>query len=73
MKDMFDEVISELEEIKKEQDVFFENDLIASTVAKLLDIEKRALYGNLKSKNKNQESIINQGFLKYKESTDVDS
>lgn len=73
MTDAFDEIMSELKSIKQTKDKAFENNLITNTVSKLLDVEKLALYGTMKNKNKTQELIINEGLGRYKDKLDADS
>lgn len=73
MTDAFDEIMNELKSIKQTKDKAFENNLITSTVSKLLDVEKLALYGTMKNKNKTQELIINEGLGRYKDKLDADS
>lgn len=68
-----DEIMSMLQNMKQEQDSEFESNVISGTISKLLEIEKKALYGRASRKTQKQEEIILEGLNKYKESQNADS
>lgn len=67
MSESYNEIMEALQEIKQEEEKEFENNLITRTISSLLEIEKEAMYGNLRAKNRRQEEIINEGLKEYKE------
>jgi hypothetical protein len=60
-------VMKELEEMKAEDSLTWETDIIKRTVIKLLAVEKQAIYGAVTGKKKKIENIINTEFVKYEE------
>lgn len=73
MTDKHKSAMEELAEIAKEMEDSLSKNPISNTALQLLEIEKKALYGNFKNKNKEQEIVINEGLGKYREYKNVNS
>lgn len=73
MTDKHRSAMEELAEIAKEIEDSRSKNPISNTALQLLEIEKKALYGNFKNKSKEQEKVINEGVGKYREYKNVNS
>jgi hypothetical protein len=58
---------AELEEMKADEALTWETDVLKRTVAKLLAVEKQAIYGSVTGKKKKIENIINSEYENYEE------
>jgi hypothetical protein len=56
--DDYNEVLSQLNEIKEEEKKEWNDDVIKRTISSLLSIEKKALYGSLRGKARLMDDII---------------
>ena len=63
-----DDVMEELKKIKAEQEKSAGNSVIARTVAELLSIEKRSLYGTVRGKSKMMDQVILKEISNYRDS-----
>lgn len=68
------DVKAELEMIKAEMEVKRESDVIQRTLAKLIKIEKEAMYGGKGGSKSNRiDKVISSEFVKYKEKVNASS
>ncbi|MGR8998240.1 MAG: hypothetical protein ACU88J_04235 [Gammaproteobacteria bacterium] len=58
MSDDYISIIEGLKKIKNEEELSRSNDVIQRTISSLISVEKQALYGSLRGKQKKIEEII---------------
>jgi len=60
-------VMDELIEIKQAEENSWDDDIVKRTISSLLAVEKKALYGSLRGKQKKMEEIIISELSNYRE------
>ena len=60
------DVLEELKKMKREEEEARGSDVIQRTISSLISVEKQALYGNLKNKQKKVEEIIQTELINYR-------
>ena len=63
--DSAEDIKRELQQMMSEERQSWESDVVKRTVSKLLSVEKKALYGEFKGKNKALNDIIDQEFCDF--------